>query len=79
MSEKVGSVLVVGGGIAGIRSALDMADSGFKVHLVESDHDIGGQLAKLTCLSCKVCHSTFPEEIDYEKLQDLLKLIKPSV
>ena len=45
MSEKVGAVLVVGGGIAGIRSALDLAESGFKVHMVESGHNIGGQLA----------------------------------
>ena len=73
--SKEGAVLVVGGGIAGIRSSLDMAESGFKVHLVESNHDIGGQLAKLTCLSCKVCHSTFPEEVDYEKMVCGLALV----
>jgi heterodisulfide reductase subunit A-like polyferredoxin len=35
--EKTGSVLVVGGGIAGIQAALDLAESGFKVHIVERD------------------------------------------
>jgi len=32
----VGSVLVVGGGIAGMRASLDLADQGFKVYLVEN-------------------------------------------
>ncbi len=46
-SKKIGSVLVLGGGIAGIQSALDLADSGFLVHLVESRPSIGGNMAKL--------------------------------
>jgi heterodisulfide reductase subunit A len=33
--DIIGSVLVVGGGITGMQSALDLADSGFYVHLVE--------------------------------------------
>jgi heterodisulfide reductase subunit A len=40
-------VLVVGGGIAGIQAALDIADSGFKVYLVERDPTIGGRMAQL--------------------------------
>ncbi len=46
-TEKVGSVLVVGGGIAGIQAALDLADTGFYVYLVESSPAIGGTQAKL--------------------------------
>jgi heterodisulfide reductase subunit A len=45
--EKVGAVLVLGGGIAGIQSALDLADSGFKVYLVENAPGIGGIMAQL--------------------------------
>ncbi|MCE5257844.1 MAG: FAD-dependent oxidoreductase, partial [Chloroflexi bacterium] len=45
--EVIGSVLVVGGGIAGIQSALDLADSGYRVHLVESSPAIGGTMAQL--------------------------------
>ena len=45
--NKVGKVLVVGGGIAGIQSALDLANSGFKVYLVESSPSIGGLMARL--------------------------------
>lgn len=48
-SEKklTGAVLVQGGGIAGIQAALDLADSGFKVYLVERDAAIGGMMAHL--------------------------------
>ena len=42
-----GSVLVVGGGIAGVQAALDLADSGFLVHLVERSPAIGGAMSQL--------------------------------
>ncbi len=45
--KTIGAVLVVGGGIAGIQAALDLAESGFKVHLVESSPAIGGRMAQL--------------------------------
>ncbi len=47
MSEKTGSVLVVGGGIAGVQTSLDLAESGFKVYLVERKPSIGGVMAQL--------------------------------
>ncbi|XPS90390.1 DNA-binding domain protein, excisionase family [Desulfosarcina variabilis str. Montpellier] len=48
MSKKnVGSVLVVGGGIAGIQASLDLADSGYYVYLLEKSPGIGGVMAKL--------------------------------
>jgi len=42
-----GSVMIVGGGIAGMQAALDLANSGFFVHLVESSPAIGGVMAQL--------------------------------
>jgi len=42
-----GSVMVVGGGIAGMQAALDLADSGFYVHLVEKSPAIGGLMSQL--------------------------------
>ncbi|MBL7146277.1 MAG: FAD-dependent oxidoreductase [Phycisphaerae bacterium] len=45
--NKIGSVMVIGGGIAGIQAALDLADAGFKVYLVESGTAIGGHMAQL--------------------------------
>jgi excisionase family DNA binding protein len=48
MSDKVvGSVMVVGGGIAGIQAALDLADSGYYVYLVEKGPGIGGKMSQL--------------------------------
>ncbi len=44
---KVGAVLVIGGGIGGVQSALDLADSGYKVYLVEKSPGIGGVMAML--------------------------------
>ncbi len=45
--KKVGAVMVIGGGIAGVQSALDLAESGFKVYLVERNSSIGGVMAQL--------------------------------
>jgi heterodisulfide reductase subunit A-like polyferredoxin len=45
--DLIGSVLVVGGGITGMQSALDLADSGFYVHLVEKSPAIGGIMSQL--------------------------------
>ena len=39
--------LVIGGGVAGIQAALDLADNGFEVVLVEKSPSIGGTMAKL--------------------------------
>jgi len=48
MSEdNIGSVMVVGAGIAGMQSALDLANSGYYVYLVEKDPVIGGVMAQL--------------------------------
>ena len=48
MNETLnGSVLVIGGGIAGMQSALDLADSGYYVYLLEKSPAIGGAMAKL--------------------------------
>jgi heterodisulfide reductase subunit A len=48
MTEKInGSILVVGAGITGMQSALDLADSGYYVYLVEKSPAIGGIMAQL--------------------------------
>jgi len=40
-------ILVIGGGIAGMQSSLDLADMGIKVHLIEKLPSIGGKMAQL--------------------------------
>lgn len=41
------ATLVIGGGIAGMQAALDLADAGYKVHLVEKEPSLGGLMAQL--------------------------------
>jgi len=61
------SVLVVGGGIAGIQASLDLADAGLKVYLVEKASSIGGRMAQLDktfpTLDCSACILT-PKMVD---------------
>lgn len=59
---KPAAVLVVGGGIAGMRSALDLADAGLKVFLVEQTPCLGGRVAQLGYMfpqhDCVLCRGT---------------------
>jgi len=51
--------LVIGGGVAGIQTALDLADTGFKVYLVEKEPSIGGMMARIDktfpTMDCSIC------------------------
>jgi heterodisulfide reductase subunit A len=57
-----GSVLVVGGGVGGMRAAVDLADSGYKVYLLDSAPSIGGIVAQLGFMfpthDCVLCRGT---------------------
>jgi len=57
--DVVKSALVIGGGIAGIQAALDMADAGIEVHLVEKEPTIGSMMARLNEVfptnDCTIC------------------------
>lgn len=65
-----GAVMVVGGGICGMQTALDMADSGFKVYLVESTTSIGGRMSQLDKTfptnDCSMCMIS-PKLIEVDK------------
>jgi heterodisulfide reductase subunit A len=43
----VGSVMVIGGGISGMQAALDLAESGYYVYVVEKSSAIGGLMSQL--------------------------------
>lgn len=51
--------LVIGGGVAGIQAALDLADTGYRVYLVEKEPSIGGRMAQLDkifpTMDCSIC------------------------
>src|SRR3990170_6129708 len=52
-------VLIIGGGVAGIQAALDLADTGYKVYLVEKSPSIGGRMAQIDktfpTMDCSIC------------------------
>ncbi len=49
------SIIVIGGGIAGITSALELANSGSTVYLIEKEAHIGGQAVSFCCKATEVC------------------------
>lgn len=59
MVDNGKAVLVIGGGIAGIQTALDLGDMGLNVHLIEKTPSIGGRMAQLDktfpTLDCSIC------------------------
>ncbi len=66
-ADAVPAALVIGAGIAGIQAALDIADAGFKVYLVEKTPSVGGRMAQLDktfpTLDCSACILT-PKMVD---------------
>ena len=46
-NDVIGSVIVVGGGISGMQAALDLANSGYYVYLLEKSPAIGGVMSQL--------------------------------
>lgn len=77
IAEKVGVIpnaLVIGGGIAGIYAALDLADKGFHVYLVEKSPTIGGHMLQLDktfpTLDCSACILT-PKMVEVDMHEDI--------
>ena len=68
--DVIPEALVIGAGIAGIQAALDIADAGFRVHLVEKEPSIGGRMAQLDktfpTLDCSACILT-PKMVDVSR------------
>ncbi len=84
-TEKTGSIAIIGSGIAGIQTALDIANSGFRVHLVEEKANVGGVMAQLDktfptndCSSCmmgpKLAELANHPNIDIFAYTDVLSL-----
>jgi heterodisulfide reductase subunit A len=69
-ANKEPAALVIGAGIAGMQAALDIADAGFKVYLVEREPSIGGRMSQLDktfpTLDCSSCIMT-PKMVDVSR------------
>ena len=46
-NKNIGSVMVVGAGVAGIQASIDMSNAGYYVHLVDRSTTVGGMMAQL--------------------------------
>lgn len=65
-----GSLMVVGGGISGITAALEAAEVGYEVFLVEKNPYLGGRVAQLNQYFPKLCPPTCGLEINFRRIKD---------
>ncbi len=65
-----GSILVVGGGISGLTTAIEAAEVGYEVFLVEKNPYLGGRVAQLNQYFPKLCPPTCGLEINYRRIKD---------
>ena len=69
-----GAVLVVGGGISGLTAALEAAEVGNDVFLVEKNSYFGGRVAQLNQYFPKLCPPTCGLEINFKRIKDNRKI-----
>lgn len=65
-----GSILVVGGGISGLTTAIEAAEVGYEVFLVEKNPYLGGRVAQLNQYFPKLCPPTCGLEINFRRMKD---------
>ncbi|MBC8175065.1 MAG: NAD(P)H-dependent oxidoreductase subunit E [Candidatus Marinimicrobia bacterium] len=75
--KKIGSALVVGGGIGGMQAALDLAESGIKVYMVDNKSSIGGVMSQLDKTfptnDCAMC-TMAPRLVEIGRHKDIEKI-----
>jgi quinone-modifying oxidoreductase subunit QmoA len=64
------SILVVGGGISGLTTAIEVAETGYEVFLVEKNPYLGGRVAQLNQYFPKLCPPTCGLEINFRRIKD---------
>ncbi len=69
-----GSIMVVGGGISGLTTALEAAETGYDVFLVEKNPYLGGRVAQLNQYFPKLCPPTCGLEINFRRIKDNPKI-----
>ncbi|MGD9354920.1 MAG: FAD-dependent oxidoreductase, partial [Desulfobacterales bacterium] len=65
-----GSIMVVGGGISGLTAALEAAEVGYEVFLVEKNPYLGGRVAQLNQYFPKLCPPSCGLEINFRRIKD---------
>ena len=74
MAENKGKILVIGGGISGMTTALEAAEVGYEVILVEKDPILGGRVSKFYQYFPKLCPPPCGLEINYKRIKPNTKL-----
>jgi quinone-modifying oxidoreductase subunit QmoA len=69
-----GSIMVAGGGISGLTTALEAAEVGYEVFLIEKEASLGGRVSQLKHYFPKLCPPTCGLEINYRRLKDNPKI-----
>lgn len=69
-----GSIMVVGGGISGLTTALEAAEVGYEVFIVEKEPSLGGRVSQLKQYFPKLCPPTCGLEINYKRIKDNPKI-----
>lgn len=69
MAEQKGKILVIGGGISGLTTALEAAEVGYEVILVEKNPALGGRVSRLYQYFPKLCPPLCGLEINYRRLK----------
>ena len=65
-----GSIMVTGGGISGLTTALEAAEVGYEVFLIEKEASLGGRVSQLKHYFPKLCPPTCGLEINYRRIKD---------
>ena len=68
-TPESGTILVVGGGISGITTALEAAEVGYEVFIVEKNPYLGGRVAQLNKYFPKLCPPTCGLEINFQRIK----------
>jgi len=69
-----GSIMVVGGGISGLTTALEAAEVGYEVFLIEKEPYLGGRVSQLNQYFPKLCPPSCGLEINYRRIKDNRKI-----
>lgn len=69
MAEQKGKILVIGGGISGVTTALEAAEVGYEVILVEKNPTLGGRVSRFNQYFPKLCPPLCGLEINYRRLK----------
>jgi NADH:ubiquinone oxidoreductase subunit E len=76
-NDKIGAVAVIGGGVGGIQASLDLAESGYKVYLIDKSPSIGGVMAQLDKTfptnDCSMCILS-PKMVDCGRHRNIVNL-----